>query len=323
MSEQTRRASRLWRLEQLIRQRPMGWTSSELARELGCSTRTVQRDIAVLESELTIPLLTDGRRYKILPGSHGLGPVRFTLQEARAMLLATRLFLRFSDDRDPDGISALEKLAGALNEPVSLHVRATIEQLKRRPQRKAQVEALRVITEGWAGSQTVHIQYRSKSAGRPKETDLDPYLLEPSAIGYTTYVVGLSHEHGAVRTFKIDRIMRAELTGRTFHYRNVAEIIERMGESWGVVFEGDEHYDIVVDFSPAVADRIRETGWHPSQRLTGLEGGGVRFEVQLPSLLEFVPWVRSWGPEARVVAPPQLVEQVATSLERAAAQYAS
>ena len=40
-----------------------------------------------------------------------LAPVHFTLHEARALYIATRLFLRHSDERDPDGISALEKLA--------------------------------------------------------------------------------------------------------------------------------------------------------------------------------------------------------------------
>jgi WYL domain len=43
--------------------------------------------------------------------------------------------------------------------------------------------------------------------------------------------------------------------------------------------------------------------------------------VVLPSLLEFVPWVLSWGADARVHGPAELREQVAESLRLAAKQY--
>ncbi|MGI8926994.1 MAG: helix-turn-helix transcriptional regulator [Tepidiformaceae bacterium] len=320
MTEQVRRASRLLQVESLLRARPGGMSTAELARELGYSARTVQRDIAVLESELGVPLILSGRRYQIMPGSHPLAPVRLTLQEARAIFLATRLFARHADERDPDGISALEKLADALPVTVRHHVQATIVQLKARPQDRVKSEVLRNLTEAWAASRTINITYRSNQRRATHSTALDPYLLEPSATGAATYVIGYSHDHEAVRTFKVDRILRAEPTGAVFEARQTAEIMERVGLSWGVVF-GDDQYDVTVDFSAAVADRVRETNWHPSQRLTAVDGGGVRLELSLPSLLEFVPWVRGWGAEALVIGPAELRDEVARSLRDAAARY--
>jgi proteasome accessory factor B len=322
MTQQVSRATRLVEIERLLRRRPQGYSASELASELGYSKRTIQRDILALGADLYVPLAdAPGRRYAIMPGTASLVPVRLTLQEARAILLATRLFFRFADERDRDGISALEKIADALPEPVGNRIRATVEQLKARPVNPQQETVIRRLTEAWATSRTATITYRSQASRRQKTTELDPYLFEPSASGSATYVIGFSHAHGAIRTFKADRITAVDVGTATFVPQDIEAISRQIAESWGVVF-GDDSFDITVDFRKDVAGRVAETTWHPSQRLIPLPDGGVRLELTLPSLLEFVPWVRSWGPEAMVVGPPELREQVASSLREASARYA-
>lgn len=321
MTEQVRRATRLIEIERRLRANPAGLTVRELAEKTGYSTRTIQRDLNALESELGAPLVEGSRRrWRLMPGSTPIGAVRFSLHEARAVFLATRLLLRHADERDNDGISALEKLADALPPPLSGQVLATAANLKERPANEPQARVLRRLTEAWASSQTVAMRYRSQQARTMRDTELDPYLLEPSTNGAATYVIGFSHEHHQVRTFKLDRIVSVEFTGNHFQANDVEEITQKMTRSWGVVF-GDDEYEVTVDFAADVAHRIAETHWHPSQRLTPLEDGGVRLELRIPSFLEFVPWVRGWGPAARVVAPAELREEVATSLRDAAEQY--
>jgi predicted DNA-binding transcriptional regulator YafY len=297
-------------------------SASELAQSLGYSQRTIQRDLAVLETELRVPLIYEGRRYRIMPGGHHpLGPVRFTLQESRVVYLATRLFVRFADEYDPDGVTALEKIADTLPPAMSRQVDRTAAQLKARPANANQVLVLQRLTEAWAASQVVRMEYRSAHNQDPYLTDLEPYLLEPSASGAATYVVGLSSKHGEVRIFKIDRIQSIATTPRQFVPRDVDEIVNQLSRSWGGVVFGEDKYDVTVEFSPGVAHRITETNWHPSQTLESLHGGGVRLKVVLPSLLEFVPWVLSWGPDARVIGPQELYDQVSTAVRAASALY--
>jgi proteasome accessory factor B len=321
MTEQTRRASRLLAIERLIRRFPAGRTVAELASELGYSKRTIQRDIGVLESELGIPLLQVGRRYAILPDAAPLAPIRFTLHEARAVLLAIRLFARHTDQRDPDAVSAIEKIADSLPASVANAIQATVQEFRLRPPEKAQVEILRTITECWARSRSVAIRYRSQASQSEKVTALDPYFLEPSADGAATYVIGFSHTHGEVRTFRLSRILRASASTEAFEPPPMEDMVGRIRKAWGVVFDGEEEYDIVVDFAPTAAARVSETIWHTSQVVTPLPDGGARLQVRLPSLMEFVPWLRSWGAEARAVSPPELVERVAGDLRAAAARY--
>ena len=68
-SRQVQRLGRALRVLRLIQERHGRWDLSSLARELGCSTKTVQRDLLALE-EAQIPFFYDKRRccYAIHPG---------------------------------------------------------------------------------------------------------------------------------------------------------------------------------------------------------------------------------------------------------------
>ncbi len=322
MTEQVRRASRLIEIQRILRQYPPGLTTAELAERMGTSRRTIERDLAVLESELDVAITVKGHRYAVLEGSTPLAPITFSLQEGRAVFLAARLLLRHAEDRDLDGISALEKLAASLPSSIARHAQSTVDELRNRPTREAST-VLQRITEAWAASKTVAVRYRSAGQKGTKVFGLDPYLLETSATGAATYVVGYSHRHKAVRVFRTDRMSDVVVSADTFSPPDVSSIAARLGQSWsGVVYAGDEQYDVTIDFAASVADRLRERSWHPSQQLSKLENGGVRLELRLPSLLEFVPWVLGWGPAAQVVGPPELRMQVIEAHRAALAQYA-
>ena len=319
MTEQTRRSTRLLRIRDVLVRRG-SVSCAELARELGYSSRTIQRDLLALDTELNVPLVYEGRRWKIMPGTNLVfGPVRLTLQEARAVYFATRLMLRSADERDPDGMSALEKIADVLPDGIAGHMRRTVEEYNSLPADMEAIEVLRRLTEAWAANRTASVSYRSAHAEEPRTFLLDPYILDHTQSG--TYVIGFSHEHGEVRTFKVDRILSCEVTADDFEPDKVPEIADRLRHSWGGVVFGEAEYDVTIDFTPAVAARIRESYWHPSQQLEDLPGGGIRLRVSLPSLLEITPWVRTWGPEAVVVEPKELRDDVAASLKAAAANY--
>lgn len=319
MTEQTRRSTRLVRIRDLFVKRGT-LSASELARELGYSQRTIQRDLLALDSELNVPLVFENRRWRIMEGANVVfGPVRLTLHESRAVYFATRLMLRSADERDPDGIAALEKIADALPAGVASHMRRTVAEYSALPANMQYIEVVRRLTEAWASNHTATITYRSASAAGPRTTGLDPYLLDHTQSG--TYVAGYSSEHGQVRIFKVDRISEVEVTAHEFEPGDVEEVADRLRNSWGGVVFGESHYDVTVDFAPGVSNRIRESYWHPSQQLEDLPNGGIRLCVSLPSLLEITPWVLSWGAAATVIEPPELRDAVATALREAAANY--
>lgn len=297
------------------------WKPPELAQRFGCSVRTVQRDLEYFGDEMGEPVPMDDAGYYLNPGMHPVPSVSLTTHEARALLFAMRLFLRNADELDEDGLSLLGKLGAAFPGVMANYAHLTADELRQRPQNPLRAGILRRLTEAWISRRTVLLSYTSPGR-RARTLTFDPYLMEPGRANATAYAIGYSHEHGEVRTFAIDRIRSCEYTRHGFAPVDVVATVERMSLSWsGIVSqEGQEH--VVVDFAPAVSQRVRESSWHPSRRFEELPGGGLRLSLTLPVLFDFVPWVLGWGAEARVVAPDSLREQIGEQVKLAASQYA-
>jgi proteasome accessory factor B len=73
---------------------------------------------------------------------------------------------------------------------------------------------------------------------------------------------------------------------------------------------------VVIRFNELVADFIREKRWHPSQQLRELAEGGAELSLTLSSLVEIQRWVLSWGGNAVVLGPPELVASVRTAAQK-------
>jgi predicted DNA-binding transcriptional regulator YafY len=79
---------------------------------------------------------------------------------------------------------------------------------------------------------------------------------------------------------------------------------------------------VVLEFEAEVVERLKESVWHPNQKLEDLAGGRTRLTLRLNSTLEIQPWILGWGPKVKVLAPAALAESIATSARKMAAQYA-
>lgn len=313
-----RRSVRLNELTTLFRSRKAGYTTTELARLTGRSVRTIQRDLLVLQTESGVPLAEDHGRY-FLAVEERLKPMDLTLQEARALLLATRLFLRYSDEGDPYAASALGKLAAVMPATVQEQVRAAADSLSRRPLDPEFSRHLSIVTDAWARRRSVRLSYRSARRSRTREVIVDPYFLEPSAAGFSTYLIGYSRTHGSVRTFKIERIVSAEMLPQAFEMPADLSVDKLLASAWGIIW--GEGHDVKLRFSPEVAWRARESRWHPTQALEDLPDGGCILTLTVASLMEVGRWVRGWGDGVEVLAPEELRDELRRESVRLARLY--
>lgn len=319
------RAVRLNRIRDYLLRHPEGATTAELAREMGVNIRSVQRDILTLETDLSLPLIQEGRRYKVSEDME-LPALRLTLFEARAVFMAIRLYLKYADKGDASGLSALQKLAAVMPEPLMEHVRACHRILSARPVDQAFAAILDEITRAWAKRQRLRITYQSWNAPAAREYVVEPYFLEPSAQGFATYLIAYSLDHRQLRVFKVERIQAAQAIEHRFHVRDEFRGAGMLETSWGVVWSEHEQppISVLLRFSAAVARRVQESNWHPSQELTIDEQDGsalVRFVV--PGLMELVPWLRGWGPEVEVLEPADLRDQFREEARRQLERYST
>lgn len=322
MGDKKDRTARLLKVQLLLCQNPHGLTPKEIARLCGVSVRTTYRDLRALDLEIQVPIWEDNGRYGIVQG-YFLPPIKLTLLEAMALFLSARLVSKYADERDPNVESAFVKLASVLPPAIAEHVQETVALLASRTENPDYSRVFDILTTAWANRRRVKIGYLwtkpDGSAQKVYERMLDPYFIEPSGIGHSCYVIGFDHYSKEVRTFKVERIKAIEQTTEEYEIPAGWKATEYLRSSWGIV-HGDE-VAVRVRFSKAAAARVKESIWHPSQRVEDQPDGTLLFTVQVAGTLEITPWILSWGAEAEVLSPPELRQHVAEIARRQADLY--
>ena len=125
--------------------------------------------------------------------------------------------------------------------------------------------------------------------------------------------VGCDETRDAIRTFKIERIRDMSLTPGSLRAAG-GRVVEGMFErAWDIIAD-QEPVEVVLRFSPAVAARVREARWHPSQRVDGrgrrlADVAGDRRRARSRSGSGSC----QWGDDVEVLAPAALRDDVAAT----------
>jgi proteasome accessory factor B len=316
------RLARFYRVLRFLAAHPEGATVDAVAAFVAMSRRTVYRDLQALEGEIGIPLWSEGGRWGIVEGAF-LPPLRLTLDEAVAFFFAARLTAQFADRYDPDMGAAFQKLAEILPPVVARHLERTIDVLASRPPDERLTRHLRLLAHAWAERRIVDLTYdpTTYSPGRPpRKSRVHPYLLEASATTRALYLIGFDESRGAVRTFRLQRILEMSLAPETFEAPDPALVQEGQDRAWGVIADQEE-VEVVLRFDATIAGLVTETTWHPTEHVTHEADGTVIWRARVPGTIEIRRWILQWGSEVEVLAPPELRAEVAATYRKAAARY--
>jgi proteasome accessory factor B len=316
------RLARMTRILGLLNAHPDGMKPSEIARRVDSSVRTVYRDLRSIEGELGMPLWSDGGRWGVDADAF-LPPLKLTRSEAMAVVLSARLMVRYADTYDPELASAFEKLAGVLPAALREHVDRTLDDLSRRPRDETFDRHVRLLTQAWAERRVVTLDYAPAPYGpeaAPRGARVRPYLIEPSLQTHALYLIGWDETRDGMRTFKIERIRDVALTPESFEAPG-AEIDGMFEKAWDIIAD-QEPIDVVLRFSPAVASRVREAHWHPTETVAEAPDGSLLWRATVAGPIEIRIWILGWGDDVEVLEPAELRDEVATRLRRAAERYA-
>ncbi len=312
------RSERLRQIEQLLYTTETGLRAAEIAQRLGTSQPTVYRDVEQLRSN-GVPVWHRDGLFGIKRDQYQ-ATVRLNLNEAMTLFIATRLLARYADEYNPHVVSALDKLAAVLPQSVASHILQTAEALRRRPANDRTVAVLEQITRAWAERRVVRLWYRSPRSGELRQRDLAPYFLEVSGPAYSCYVIGYDNWARGLRTFKLDRLERAQMLDQDYQIPPDFDAHAYLLDSWGIM-RGESLIEVVLQFSPEVSALVRERAWHPSQAIDELADGGLLFTVRISDPREMRPWIRSWGADVEVLEPPELRAEMIEQARRMAQLY--
>jgi CRISPR-associated endonuclease/helicase Cas3 len=323
MERATTKAERLLQIESLLLAHPAGLSQAEIARRLGVNRSTIYRYLPDLTKRFAIYELDDGRL--AIDRDHYLMNVRLTLHESMAVHLAARLMATRSDKQNPHAAAALRKLGLALQKlapRVAEHLQASASVMEDQAQRHDPVylHALEALTRAWSDGQVAHVWHRMED-GRVFDYDLAPYFIEPYAVGQTTHVIGWREPPGALRTFKLERIQRVELTEQRYTIPEDFDPRRLLAEAWGIWYTEAEPVEVVLRFHPRAAARVRETRWHRSEQVEEQPDGSLVWRARVAEPREMLPWVRGWGADVEVLGPAELREALMGEARRLAEAY--
>lgn len=208
-----RRADRLFQIVQLLR-RERAVTAASLGAELGVSERTIYRDVQDLVLS-GVPIQGEAGVGYALPASFDLPPLMFDREEVQALVLGARMVETWSDERLARAAkSALAKVEHVL--PARLAAASAQNRLYA-PDfyvPKQSFAAMSVLRAALDEQRVVRLDYRDES-GRASARDVRPLAL--SFWGRTWMLTAWCELRVDFRSFRLDRIARADLLDRRFH----------------------------------------------------------------------------------------------------------
>ncbi|MCE5232814.1 MAG: YafY family protein [Mizugakiibacter sp.] len=322
------RYERILTLHRILKSSRYPVSLPRLKDELACSRATVYRDIAFLRDGLGAPVESaeEGEasafRYAAGEAERFELPGLWLTSEELAALMALQELIGRSDP----GV-----LAGAL-----APFKARIERLlsDHASGKALPVERIRVIASGAraldqqvfravAGAvlerRRLTFRYRARTTDAETQRTVSPQRLTHYRDNW--YLDAWDHRREALRSFAVDRIADARALDERAEDRGAAELDEILASSYGI-FAGKPKAWATLRFSPRAARWVADEHWHSQQQGQWLADGHYELRVPYSNSRELLMDVMKYGPDAEVIAPLPLREEMKILLKLALDGYA-
>lgn len=312
-----------------------GATMDELGKAIDVDRRTAYRIRETLE-ELNFPLYADNSsldgktRYRFadaylkkLPNL-AVPELNLTLSEVIALYFIRgngRLFK--GTDIELDIESAFTKLdafmpeglAKSLDKIKTLFI-PTTKYAKDYSQKQDIIESL---TDAIFKLQTCTVEYHSFHDDTVRHFRIDPLCFFERDGGLYLFTRITRFDH--IRVLAVERIEKLTLDGVTFVAPEEFDPQGYLEGSFSIIYDDPMDYRIL--FSADVARYIRERSWGREQTLIENVDGSLVLELKTSGWLDVKKWILSFGPDAEVLEPETMREEVAEALKLAAGKYSS
>ena len=285
---------------------------TKLMKALEVSRKTVVRDIAFMRDRLDLPIEFDSQiqAYRYTHPVNAFPTVHVTEGELLALLVAQRALEQYRGTPFHRQLEvAFGKLAGGLRDRISFSPADELRAVsfKNIGLGKTDLTVFNTLSRAVLRQEEVSFPYRKPGDPKKSVRRVHPYHLANRENSW--YLIGFDLERNALRTFALPRIGEVSVEKATFT-RPLDFSPEKFFANALGVLGGEGNFQVIVRFTAAVAERVREREWHDSQEMLELPGGALELKLRLGALVEVEQWVLGWGAAAEVIAPSELRESV-------------
>jgi predicted DNA-binding transcriptional regulator YafY len=173
-------------------------------------------------------------------------------------------------------------------------------------------EVLATLRRAIIGCLPIETTYRSARAAEPSPVTLHPYGL---VYGSRPLLVAARPDRNEPRQYRLDRMGKVTIGQPAFVRPEHFDLAAFAARAFGVWQE--EPFDVVLSFTPAVADEAARWRFHPSQALTVEKDGSLTVRFRAGGAAEIAWHLFTWGTQVSVIAPGALRARLAELLEEA------
>jgi len=294
-----------------------------LAEGYEVSGRTIQRDIEYMKWQLNAPIEYDQVKHGFFytEPNYRMPALNISRNDLFAVCIAEKVLQQYEGTPLYSRLSGIfDKLHQSLPDNVTVDPSWLDDRFSffYEPAPVLDAAIWQKCFEALRLTRTMEFDYLIPGYPEPHRRRVNPY----HAVGYRSqwYLVGKCHYKESVRVFAVSRITNATVTDDDFFVPDDFDFEDYVGEHFGI-FRSEEEHTVCVRFVPDAAPYVLEREWHPSQTVERNADGSVELTFPVSHLFEVKRWVLSWGPEAEVLEPAELVELVRADLEAARKGY--
>lgn len=315
------RHERIQRIHRLLKVHRSGVALEGLMEETQASRATVYRDIAFLRDALGAPLKLDAntQRFRYAAGEEGtfeLPGLWLSQDEVYALLVARQALAGQSEGALAEALGDLgSRLRAQLGERIDRLGRIRV---LRQASRRVDEGVFRAVSSAVLERRRLAFCYRARSTGESSARQTSPQRLTHYRDNW--YLDAWDHGRRGFRSFALDRITAPELLAEPAQDWPEDELDAHFAQSYGI-FSGPARAWATIRFSAHAARWVADERWHAQQKGRLLPDG--RYELQLPfgNARELLMDVLRYGPDAEVIAPVSLREEMKQLLTLALTAY--
>jgi predicted DNA-binding transcriptional regulator YafY len=304
-------------------------TCPRLADNYEVSSRTILRDIEYMRDQLGAPLEYDSKKgWHYTEANYALPAINVNEGELFAICIAEKALEQYKGTAVYEDLDRIFRriIASLPDKAISkLPDYATQFTMASFPTSKTDGETWQGVFNALHEKRCITISYQKPSDKASSDRKIFP--LHAAHYHGAWYILSYCHDRKDARVFNLSRIKKvAEAKESEQEQKDREAFLEKfdpqlaLSESFDM-YIGQESHKIKIRFNAAIAPYIQEREWHAKQQLTPEKGGTILFEVSVNNLTGMVPWILSWGANATVLEPRNLVTEIENELRKLVTVY--